>query len=80
MTKEHNVIVYSTEWCPWCHRAREWLTKNKINYELRDPEKNPKYASELVQKSGQMGIPVIDIDGNIIVGYNEAAMKKYLGL
>ena len=80
MAKEHMVIVYSTEWCPWCHKAKDWLSKNKIKYELRDPEKDSKYAGELAQKSGQMGIPVIDIDGNIIVGYNEAAMKKYLGL
>ena len=78
MAKEHKVIVYSTEWCPWCHKAKEWLDKNKVKYEDRDPEKNPKYAEELVQKSGQSGIPVIDIDGNIIVGYNEGEMKKYL--
>jgi len=80
MQKEHTVIVYSTEWCPWCHKAKDWLKKNNVKYEERDPEKNPAYAEELVQKSGQSGIPVIDIDGNVIVGFNEAEMKKLLGM
>lgn len=80
MGKEHKVIVYSTEWCPWCTKAKDWLTKNNVKYEVRDPEKDQKYADELVNKSGQTGIPVIDIDGKVIVGYNEAEMKKLLGL
>ncbi len=80
MTKEHKVIVYSTEWCPWCHKAKDWLKKNNVAFEERDPEKEPKYAEELIKKSGQTGIPVIDIDGNIIVGYNEGEMKRLLGI
>lgn len=78
--KEHKVIVYSTDWCPWCTKAKEWLDAHKIRYEVRDPEKNPKYADELVQKSSQSGIPVIDIDGHIIVGFNESEMLKHLAL
>ncbi len=78
--EEHNVIIYSTEWCPWCTKAKEWLTKNNIKFDLRDPEKDPKYAEELLKKSNQSGIPVIDIDGKIIIGYDEATMKKHLGI
>ena len=40
MAKENKVIVYSTEWCPWCHRVKEWLTKQGVRYEDRDVEKN----------------------------------------
>lgn len=77
---EHKVIVYSTDWCPWCHKAKEWLDKYNVKYEVHDPEKDQKYAEELVQKSHQTGIPVVDIDGHIIIGYDEASMKKYLEL
>lgn len=73
-------IIYSTEWCPWCTRVKEFLTKNNIEYEERDVEKNPQYAEELQEKSHQTSIPVTDIDGKIIIGYNEQAMKEALGL
>ncbi len=75
---EHNVIVYSTDWCPWCTKAKDWLTKNNVKFEVRDPEKNPQHGEELATKSKQTGIPVVDIDGHIIIGYDEATMKKYL--
>lgn len=80
MAKQNKVFVYSTEWCPWCHKAKEWLDNNKIPYEDRDVEKNAGYAEEMQQKSQQTSIPVIDINGTIIIGYNEAAMKKALGI
>ncbi|HLC68885.1 MAG TPA: glutaredoxin family protein [Candidatus Bilamarchaeaceae archaeon] len=77
---EHKVIVYSTEWCPWCSKAKEWLAKNSVKFENRDVEKNAEYAEEMQNKSHQTSIPVIDIDGKIIIGYNEQAMKQALGL
>ena len=80
MPKEHKVVVYSTEWCPWCTRAKEFFKKNNVKYEDRDVEKNPEYAEEMMSKSHQTSIPVIDIDGQILIGYNEQAFKKLLGL
>lgn len=80
MAKENKVIVYSTEWCPWCHRAKEWLTKQGVKYEDRDVEKEPKFAEEMMKKTKQSGIPVVDINGEAIIGYNEPAMRKALGL
>ncbi len=74
------VTVYSAEWCPWCKLTKQWLDKHSIQYTEIDIDKSPKAAEEVVEKSGQEGIPVIDIDGNIVVGFNEPALKKLLGI
>ncbi len=79
MTK-HKVKVYTTPICPWCHRAMEFLKENKIDFEQIDIAENEAAAQEMIDKSGQMGVPVVDIDGAIIVGFNEPAIKKALGL
>ena len=73
------VILYSTSWCPWCKKTREFLKSKKIKFTEKNVEKNKKYADELIKKSKQMGVPVIDIDGKIIVGFNEEKLKKALG-
>jgi len=72
------VIVYSTVWCAYCHAAMEYLDKLGVKYEDRDIEKNPAAAKEIVDKSGQMGIPVIDIDGTIIVGFDRPKINATL--
>ncbi len=71
------VIVYTAEWCPWCHKVMDFLKENNIEFEPRDVEKQ-EYAKELVEKSGQSGIPVTDIDGNIVVGYDVKKLKELL--
>jgi glutaredoxin 3 len=72
-------IIYSATWCAFCHAAKQYLDKLGVAYEDRDIESNPEFAHESVEKSGQMGIPVIDIDGQIIVGFDrpkiDAALK-----
>lgn len=74
-----NVIVYSATWCAFCHAAKDYFDKNGVQYEDRDVEANPDWAMQAVTKSGQRGIPVIDIDGQIIVGFDrpkiDAALK-----
>lgn len=65
------------EWCPWCHRAMDFLKANKIPFEARDVEQDNN-AQESMKKSGQAGIPVIDIDGEIIVGFDQAKLKELL--
>lgn len=75
------VTIYSATWCAFCHGAKEYLDKLGIKYEDKDIEKDPSFAEESVSKSGQMGIPVIDIDGDIIVGFDkpkiDAALKAH---
>lgn len=73
------VIVYSAEWCPWCHKVMDFLKENKVEYEERNVD-NPDYAKEAVDKSGQGGIPVTDIDGQIIVGFDMKKIKELLKL
>jgi glutaredoxin-like YruB-family protein len=72
------VIVYSTTVCPWCVKVKEFLTQNGIKYEERNAQENPDYASEVMQKSGGMAVPVTDIDGTIIVGFNVKKLKEAL--
>ncbi len=79
-TIKNKVIVYSTPTCPYCHSAKDFLKENKIDFEDVDVSKNQDRAQEMIEKSGQMGVPVLDINGTIIVGYDKGAIKKALKL
>ncbi len=72
------VTVYSATWCAFCHAAKEYLDKLGVKYEVKDIEEDPKYAEESVAKSGQMGIPVIDIDDEIIIGFDRPRIDNAL--
>lgn len=74
------VTVYTTATCPYCDMAKRYLKENNVEFKAIDVSKDPKAAKEMVEKSGQMGVPVIDIDGQIIVGFDKDAMKKALKL
>lgn len=75
-----NVTIYSAEWCAFCHAAKEYFDKLGVKYTEKDIESDPALAQEAVEKSGQMGIPVIDIKGTIIIGFDrpkiDAALKE----
>ena len=75
------VIVYSATWCAFCHAAKDYFDKIGVKYTDKDVEEDPKAGDESVEKSGQRGIPVIDIDGDIIVGFDrpkiDASLKKH---
>jgi glutaredoxin-like YruB-family protein len=72
------VKVYSTPTCPWCHRAKEFLKELKVEFEEINVAENKEAAQEMVEKSGQRGVPVIEIDGEIIIGFNPDEIKKAL--
>ncbi len=72
------VELYTTEVCPWCHKAKEFFDENKIKYKEKNVEKHPELAAELLEKSGQMGVPVITIDDKIIIGFNKDRLKNTL--
>ena len=80
MPKFPKVKMYSTEWCVYCKYAKKFFEENKVPFEEVDVENNPKEAEEMVEKSGQMGVPVIDIGGKIIVGFDREGIKKALGM
>lgn len=71
-------IIYSAQWCAFCHAAKDYFKKIGVEFEERDIEREHAYATESVEKSGQMGIPVIDIDGEIIVGFDKPKIDKAL--
>lgn len=74
------ITVYSATWCAFCHAAKDYFDKSGIAYTDRDIESDPKYAEESVTKSGQRGIPVIDINGTIIVGFDKPKIDAALAL
>jgi len=74
------VKIYSTPTCPFCIRAKQFLKENNIAYEDFDVGANQEAANEMVEKSGQMGVPVLDIEGEIIVGFDKERIKQVLGL
>ncbi len=72
------VKIYSTPTCPWCERAKEFLKQHNIKYQDVNVALDAKARSEMIEKSGQMGVPVIVIGKKIIVGYNEEALREAL--
>ncbi len=74
-----NVKVYSTPTCPYCARAKQFLKDNNIDFEDIDVSANQDKIQEMIQKSGQMGVPVIDIDDEIITGFDKDRISRALG-
>ncbi len=77
---DKKVLVYSTPTCPYCIRTKQFLRDNNIVFEDIDVSVNQTAAEEIVRKSGQMGVPVLDINGQIIVGFDKEKIKTVLGL
>ena len=75
-----NVMVYSTSHCPYCIKLKDFLKQNNVKYVEYNVEEDKEKANEMVEKSGQMGVPVIDIDGTVIVGFDKQAVAKALRL
>ncbi len=73
-----NVTVYSTTWCGFCHQAMAYFDSIGVKYKDIDVEKDQKAAEEMVQKTGQMGVPVITIGDTTIVGYNRPKIDEAL--
>ena len=73
-----SVKVYSTPSCPWCTAAKNYLKSKNISFKEVDVAVNRKAALEMIRKSGQRSVPVIDINGNIIVGFDQSSIDKLL--
>ena len=72
------VKIYSTPTCPYCIHAKEFFKEKNIEFEDIDVSKNSEAGKMIVEKTGQMAIPVIDIDGKFIVGFDKEKIKKLL--
>lgn len=75
---QSQITVYSATWCGFCHAVKDYFDKAGIKYIDKDVDSDPKIANESVEKSGQRGIPVIDIAGDIIVGFDRAKIDASL--
>ena len=73
-----SVTVYSTSTCPWCTVAKNYLRGRNISYIDKNVSSDKAAAEEMVRKSGQRGVPVIDINGRVIVGFNQAEIDRLI--
>ncbi len=77
---DHTVTIYSTPACSWCQAAKEHLRAHNVTFEEIDVSADMEKAREMVEKSGQYGVPVVDIDGEIVVGFDRARINGLLGI
>lgn len=73
-----HVIIYSTPTCPYCKLAKDFFKDKSISFTEVDVAADPAAANEMVKKSGQMGVPVVEIDGQIVVGWNQVALNDII--
>lgn len=71
----HIIKIYSTPTCPYCKMAKSFLAEKNVEFTDVDVSTDQKAAEEMVEKTGQMGVPVLDIDGEIIIGFDRDAIE-----
>jgi glutaredoxin 3 len=72
------VTVYTTPSCTFCTKVKKYLQENRITFKEHNIQKDQRKAEEMVRKSGQMGVPVLDVHGKIIVGFDVSKIEKAL--
>jgi glutaredoxin-like YruB-family protein len=78
--KKNRVIVFSTPTCSYCNMAKQYFRRNKIRFKDVDVSRDPAAARDLVRRTGQMGVPVIDINGKLIVGFDKPQINRLLDI
>lgn len=73
-----SVVVYSTPTCPYCVKAKDYLKEKGVEFEDVNVAEDNARAQEMVQKSGQMGVPVLDVNGTVIIGFDQAQIDAAL--
>lgn len=74
------IKIFSTPTCPYCVTLKEYLKDKGFDFEDMDVSQDQKALDEMVEKSGQMGVPVVDIDGKIIVGFDKEKINEILNI
>ena len=74
------VKIFTTPSCVYCRMAKEFFKKNNIAYEEKDVAVDIAARDEMIMRSGQLGVPVIDVDGKIVIGYDQARLRELLGV
>ena len=78
--RAHRVLVFTTPSCPWCGRAKAYLRERRVPFREVDVSRDASAARDMVRRTGQMGVPVIEIDGRPIVGFDRRRIDSLLGL
>lgn len=73
------VEIYSTPSCPYCVKAKEFFKEKGIKFTEYNVARDQKMAQKMVERTGQMGVPVIDIDGEIVIGFDKSKIEELLG-
>ncbi|OHA04033.1 MAG: NrdH-redoxin [Candidatus Sungbacteria bacterium RIFCSPHIGHO2_02_FULL_52_23] len=77
---EKKAVIYTTPSCVYCKMAKEFFKKNGVVYEERDVASDTHARNDMIQKSGQMGVPVIEAGGRIIIGFDQSRLREALGI
>ena len=78
MVDQPKVVIYTTPTCPYCHQAKSFLAERGVAFTDKDVAVDREARDEMVKKSGQLGVPVIEVDGNIVVGFNRGKLDELL--
>jgi glutaredoxin 3 len=76
----HKVTIYTTPTCVYCKMAKEFFTKNNVAYEEKNVATDLKAREDMLEKSQQLGVPVIEVDDSIIIGFDQRNLEIALGL
>jgi glutaredoxin 3 len=80
MADQKQVTIYSTPTCHFCHAAKEFFEANHVAFTDYNVASDLTKRQEMIQKSGQMGVPVIDVGGELVVGFDEDRLRELLGV
>jgi glutaredoxin-like YruB-family protein len=79
-SRRHRVVVFTTPTCSWCRRTKTYLRERQVTFREVDVSRDPAAARDLQRRTGQTGVPVIDIDGRTVVGFDRPTIDRLLGL
>lgn len=75
-----HITIYSTPTCVYCKMAKQFLRQRNIPFDEKDVASDMKAREEMVKKSGQLGVPVIDVDGKVVVGFDPDTLGELAGI
>lgn len=78
--KPKSVTIYTTPTCHFCHMTKEFFDEHGVSYTEHDVARDQTQLHEMVEKSGQMGVPVVEIGEDIVIGFNRPVLKGLLGI
>ena len=80
VAKQPRVIVFTTPTCRYCNALKRYLRQHKIKFKDVDISRDERAARDVVRRTGQMGVPVVDIGGKIVIGFDRPKIDRLLGL